>query len=675
MRRTVVTLIVCLLAGSALGFLPGPGEYETKWHLPGLDEPEVDAESTHGYDVRFYRLDIDIPMTSGAMEARAGIWLRSEEPGLDSVVFDFRSLECDSVKLNGTAVSFYESYTYLTVYPDGPIPQGDSVYLDIYYHRLAGTSNRGFYWYEGTGGNRLHNVCYSITQPNNSRYWFPCWDHPWDKAEQGCQVNVTVPDSFAACANGLLDSTSQNTDGTRTFWWTHRYPISSYLINFGASIFTRWSDWFHYSPTDSMEVPYYIWPEDSAASANAFQNVVDMIEFYSDSTRFGMYPFVEEKYGQVAVYPFGAGGMEHQTMTTIHRNWVTQGSEWGIAHELAHMWFGDFLTCFIWAEIWLNEGSATYLDPLWHYHFYGRSTFLSRMESYRQDFFTADRQDRHPIYDPGLSRLFNWGHTYCKAAWVNHMTRYVEGDTVFDDPGIWWEAERVYLDSFAYGLATTEDRKRIHEQMTGLELDWFYDEWVYQAGFPDYSVNWYGRETVDGWEIVIDLSQDNGAQAPDCFHMPVEILVSMTSGDTLLHYDVTDNPQHDVFVLSAEPTGIEFNPDAWILEQHNITSGIENAIDPEVGVARPTLHPVAPNPAAGPARIRFSLPNSREVTVSVYDAGGRLVRTLVTGRHAGGHHSVIWDCTDAAGRELAAGVYLLRLEAEGSSDSRKLVLR
>ncbi len=668
-------LFLVLFAGSTFGFVPGPEEYETKWLLPGLDTPPIMAESTHSYDVRFYRLDLDLPMTSGAMDACAGIWLRSEEPALDSVVFNFMNLVCDSVKLNDTILDFSTSYTHLMVYFDEPIPQGDSIYLDIFYHRLSGTSNRGFYWYEGTGGSRLHNVAYTLTQPENSRRWFPCWDHPWDKAEQGCQVNITVPDSFTACANGLLDSVSDNTDGTHTFWWSHRYPIPTYLINFGASIFSQWSQWFHYSPSDSMPVIHFVWPEDSIASVGSLQNMVDMIEFYSDSTRFGMYPFVEEKYGHVVVYPFGAGGMEHQTMTTIHRNWVTQGSEWGVAHELAHMWFGDYLTCFIWAEIWLNEGSASYLDPLWHYHFYGRSTFLDRMESYRQAFFSADQRDRHPIYDPGMSRLFEWGHTYCKAAWVNHMTRYVEADTNFHEPGIWFEAERVYLDSFAYGVATTEDRERIHEQVTGMELGWFYDEWVYMAGFPFYTVNWYGRETADGWEIVLDLSQDNGSQAPETFHMPGEILVSTTAGDTLLHYDVTENPQRNVFLLSAEPTGIEFNPGKWILEKHNITSGIENAIDPRVGISKLTLHPIAPNPAAGNAWVRFSLPRAQKVNLAVYDAAGRQAATLWSGAATAGHHTVIWNRKDSDGHELAAGIYLIRLKTDQEIATRKLVLQ
>ena len=650
--------------------MPCAGQYETKWFLPGLDEPGVDAESTHEYDARYYRIDLDLAMTNGSFDGHAGIWVMSELPSIDSIRFNFTRLVCDSVKDAGQGLNFYDSYSYLDIELSSPLLLGESTYLDIWYHRTGSTSNQGFYYYlQGSGNNRNHSVAYSITEPEDSRYWFPCFDQPWDKAEQGCQVNITVPDSFQACANGMLDSVTTPSFGKKTYWWTHGYPIPTYLINFGASIFSVWTQYAHPAPGESLPVINYIWPEDSTESVSSFANVPDMIDFFSAPDRFGIYPFMAEKYGHVSVYPFSFGGMEHQTMTTVHRYWVTRGSESGIAHELAHMWYGDNVTCFIWAEIWLNEGGASYLDPLWMRERYGRSSFLGDMEDYASYFFQADQQDRHPIYDPGLARLFNYGHTYCKAAWVNHMTRYVEGDTAFDLPGRWWATERVFLDSFAYGTATTEDRKRIHEQVTGLELDWFYDEWVYMAGFPWYTINWFPRETADGWEIVVDVGQNNGNQAPDCFHMPVEILVALSGGgDTLLHWDIASNPQRNTFPLSAEPTGIDFDPNTWILHKRTITSGIENELSPRVGVSRPVLHAPAPNPAHGRAAIRFSLPHAQKVNLSVFDAGGRLVRTLASGRCDAGHHTV-WTPADAA-----AGVYLVRLTSERNTETRKLIL-
>ncbi len=668
-RTSVLVMFACVTV--ALAYLPSPEQYEAKWFLPGLKAPEPSfAESTHSYDVRHYRLDLDLPMDTGAMTARCGVLLKSEEPGLDTVTFNFTKLVCDSVKRNGSTQAFSASYILLTVELNPPMALGESTLLDIYYHRVPTNPNRGYLWYRRGGSNTLHNICYSMSEPEDARYWMPCWDEPWDKAELGCQFNITVPDSYKACANGELDSMT-SAAGKKTFWWTHRYPISTYLMNFNASIYADWSHWFHRSSADSMPVRYYVWPEDSSNGVGAFENVVDMIAFFSDSTRFGMYPFVQEKYGMVAAYPFDWGGMEHQTMTTIHRWWVLYGSESGIAHELAHMWFGDRVTCHGWPEIWLNEGAATYMDPLWMYHFYGRQQFLDDMDERREAYFSTDSSTRFPLYNPGMARLFDWGHIYCKGALVNHMLRYVEGDTVFEEPGIWFRTERAYLDSFSYGTATTQDRKRVHEGMTGLDLDWFFDEWIYQAGYPKYALNWFPRETQDGWEIVFDVAQNNGNQAPDCFHMPVEFEVTTTAGPTLVRFDVTANPQRTVLPMTAQPVSVTFDPNRWLLEQHTISSGIENQIDPRFGVPGPVLHEVSPNPARGPARLSFSLPNARDVRLAVYDATGRLVSILWSGRAPAGRQTVAWNQDG----KMPAGTYLARFTVGGETQTRKLVLQ
>jgi aminopeptidase N len=533
--------------------------------------PLVPGDSAHDFDVRFYRADLNLPMTSGAMTARLSIDLTPRRDNFDTFSLHMVNLVCDSIRRAGNTCTFTSGGGLLHVDLDTSFANGESLTVDIYYHRNSGTSNQGFYWYARGSGNppSPHAICYSTSEPSDARYWMPCFDEPWDKAERGCAVNVTTPDSMSACSNGLLDSTT-TTGGTKTCWWSHHSPISTYLITFAASKWAKITQWFHYAPSESAYIQNFVWPEDSADAVSAFAHNVDMIDYFSDSARYGRYPF--EKYGMVEAYPFPWGGMENQTMTMIHRSWIVYGDDNGIAHEMSHQWWGDMVTCQDWRNIWLNEGFATYSDEQYEYHSQGRSAFLNMIDDRAQNYFTGEDTATYPIYDPPepySDWLFDWAHTYVKAGWVQHMLRYVEGDTIWSQPGIFFKAMRAYGDSFKYGNANTEDYKRIHEQVTGLDLDWFFNEWVYDYGYPIYTLGWHGRQTGKGWEVVLELTQNNSNGAPSVFHMPVEVMVHWSGTNVIFRYDVTTSPQQNVFPVGGQPTAVFFDPNA----QHADGSG------------------------------------------------------------------------------------------------------
>jgi aminopeptidase N len=290
---------------------------------------------------------------------------------------------------------------------------------------------------------------------------------------------------MSACSNGLLDSTT-TAGGTKTCWWSHHRPISTYLITFAASKWTVITQWFHYPPGDSAPIQNFVWPEDSTWAVSAFAHNVDMMDYFSDSALYGRYPF--EKYGMVEADPFPWGGMENQTMTMVWHQWIRWGADNGIAHELAHQWWGDMVTCQDWRNIWLNEGFATYSDELYEYHQNGRSAFQRMINDRALSYFAEEDTDPHPIYDPPYpGHLFDGGHSYYKGAWVLHMLRFVEADTNWAQPGIFFQALRAYGDSFKYGNANTDDYKDSHEQMTGLDLDWFHLDVVFDrapVSFP-----------------------------------------------------------------------------------------------------------------------------------------------------------------------------------------------
>lgn len=638
--------------------------------LPFGPQPWSFAESTHHFDVRHYSIDLDLPMNSGAMNARARVTLTARRDNFDTFSLHMVNLICDSVRREGNVCTFTAQSGRLLIDLDRAFANGESLTVDIYYRRNAGTQNRGFYFYNrGTQG-IPHAICYSTTQPADSRYWFPCFDEPWDKAERGCCINITVPDSLAACANGILDSVTTS-GGKKTYWWTHRYPISTYLITFAASRWATFKQWFYPAPGESLYVQNFMWPEDSSRAVNAFRNITDMLAFFSDTSLYGPYPF--EKYGHVVAYPFQWGGMENQTMTMVHRYWVQSGNDNGIAHELSHHWWGNMVTCVDWRNIWLNEGFATYSDELYTWHQRGLSAFLDQIRSRAQDYFAEEATDPHPIYAPPAGHEFDWGHSYCKAAWVQHMLRYVVGDTIWGSPGIFFRALRAYGDSFRYGTANTEDYRRVMERMTGLDLSWFFNEWVYQLGYPNYRIGWQARQTQDGWQVIIDLVQDNMPGAPETFHMPVTVKINFASGDTVIRYPVNENPQRNVFPVSSQPTGIEFDPGEWILDQHSVTVGLQTEPEKKPIFNRPRLTVVS-HPIRDAITIHYTLPWPEDIRLEVFDPTGKKIKTLRQEKQTAGSRKITWDRSDELGRRTGAGVYLVRLNAGKKPLTAKIIL-
>jgi len=667
MKKTLLTVFI--IVGLSSGITPPLSE--GKYPL----FPRTDfgfAESTHHFDVRFYRIDLDLPMNSGAMTAHCLVELIAGHDHFDTFGLHFVNLVCDSVRRSGNICTFTTGSDKLLIDLDREFNRGESLSVDIYYHRNAGTPNRGFYFYARGNQGIPHAICYSTTEPADARYWFPCFDEPWDKAERGCQVNITTPDSMSGCANGIVDSITLNA-GKKTCWWTHRYPISTYLITFAASRWASFKQWFYPAPNESLPIQNFMWPEDSSRAVTAFANVVDMLQFFAAPDRYGPYPFATEKYGHVVAYPFQWGGMENQTLTMVHRYWIQRGNDNGIAHELSHHWWGDMVTCLDWRNIWLNEGFATYSDELYTWHQQGLTAFYNLIRSRAADYFSEESTDTHPIYAPPAGHEFDWGHSYCKGAWVQHMLRYVLGDTIWSRPGIFFTLLRAYGESLKYKNASTADYQRIAEQISGLDLDWFFDEWVYSYGYPVYNVGWQTTPVGDSWQLTIDLSQHNITGAPPLFHIPVEIKVLFTGKDTLLRYPVTANPQRNRFWFSQQPTAIEFDPNEWLLDVHSTTVGIALDTSPHTLPSYPQLT-LSPSLTRKHLIINYTLPFSAFTTLTLLDPSGRIIKTLYQGIHLPGNYSITWHAQDQTGKKLPPGVYLLQLKTGNRQLTRKFTM-
>jgi aminopeptidase N len=602
-----------------------------------------------------YQLDLDFtegllnnsPLYSG----RERITWKPNDDGL-IILAGAENLRIDSVISSGQRLSLSppeEPGMVIIVLPVS-LRNQDSLLVDIWYAHTS-APNRGYYYYDkNTSGSEnqwtLERLGYTFTEPYDSPYWFPCINDPSVKVP--CSINIRVPQGYLAASNGLLKQTTDNGDGTLTFQWEEPHPIAMYLMVVTISKYSTFSHFYHRvsNPSDSVEIKYYVWQADSAGqtynAVSAFRNVVDMMTFFS--TTFGEYPF--DKYGMAAVFPFGAGGMEHQTMTTIHRRWLANGgSQAGIAHELAHQWWGDMVTCAAWADIWLNEGFATYSEALWEEHFYGEQTFLELMANI-QPFTDVTRQ--YAMYSPPTQYLFAAPLVYYKGAWVLHMLRRIVGDLTF------YGILKEYRKRHEYESATTGDFAEVASSVAGTDLGWFFDQWVYGRGWPIYAYGWGVQPGGNGYEVTVDIQQQ---QDEDVFQMPVQLKLQGGGKDTLVVAENTTRSQSFSFVIPFRPDTVYFDPGGWILKQ--LSPGSQSAVGSGNELPRSfLLYQNYPNPFNPATVIRYYLPVSGTVSLKVFDLLGQEASAVVNELEAAGFHQATFD-----GKRLTSGVYFYRLMA------------
>lgn len=557
----------------------------------------VMAESTHSYDVLHYLFNLNLPMNSRYLSGAVRIAMRSNLNNLNQIDLYLLGLNVDSIRVDGIPATYTHIAETILVNLPQTYNQGDSFCVMVGYSGTA-SGNMGylFYW-------SLHPISYTLGCPFAEKRWFPCYDRLWDKADYGVEFYITVPDSFTVCATGeYLGKTVS--PGYATYHWKHNFPISPYLIHFASSIYTTYSDWYHPAPGESIEVKYYLWPEDTIYAPTAFALTTDMIYFYD--SLFGNYPF--ERYGMDVVNPFYYGGMEHQTTSTIHRQWLIGNDYYGMAHELSHQWWGDMVTCFGWQNVWLNEGFATYCDALYLERREGHQAFINTMLSRLNSYFAAETVNPHPIYNPPANLIFSWSHSYCKGSWILHMIRYLCGDD-----SLWLEVLSTYRDSFAYKTASTDDLNRIMNQVLGSNFNWFFNEYVYNMGYPNYRVVWNKAYESPYWRLTLDITQIQTI-GPSVFHIPLPVGINFANNDTIITLQINQSPQHFEFLLNQEPLSIVVDPEHWVIQKNVVTGISEREVEPIIDrIKTPTI--------GGKIILEFKRPQDTKI----YDITGRCI--------------------------------------------------
>jgi aminopeptidase N len=590
-------------------------------------------------DVTYYKLDLRVTTTPQYLWGAVTMHARSLTDDLSDITLDLTSdLAVDSIRCGGTLVPFTQSSYTLTVTLDRTYSLGETITAVIHYQGYPGGSGFGSFVFSQHGGIPW---VWTLSEPYGARDWWPCKDHPSDKADSA-DIWITCSNTFKAGSNGRLVGVIDNGDGTKTWQWSERYSITTYLISITLTNFVEFSNWFHYAQDDSMEVLNYVLPEHLSSALANLPRTIDMLEIYSE--KFGLYPFIDEKYGHC---DFGWGGaMEHQTMTS-----TASYSEYIIAHELAHQWFGDLVTCASWPNIWLNEGFATYCEAVYYEAQYGPGTYwsdiLAKIASAKWasgTMFITDTLD--------IGRLFDGSLVYDKGAVVLHMLRHVVGDTTFFD------IMRSYAANprFTYGVATTEGFRDVCEEVSGMDLAYFFDQWVYGEKYPRYTYWWLAGPGSSGFDVTVAVNQTTGTSNPSFFAMPVDIRITAGGWDTTIVVMHTFSGQQFTFNVPYNPTTVALDPDNWILRDATLVPVDVAGSDPIPGEY--ALLQNYPNPFNPTTRITYQLPVASNVVIGLYDLLGRQIGTLESAQKQPGAHTLEFNAAN-----LASGVYFYRLEA------------
>lgn len=513
---------------------------------------------TQDYDVVYHRLALEVDPAISYITGQVTTWFKPQTPGLDVLHFDlYDGLLIDSIHWHNAACTFTLSNNTLAITLPEILTGGILDSVTIWYQGEPSTS--GF----GSFNKSTHNntpVIWTLSEPYGARDWWPCKQDLTDKADS-VDVIITTPGNYRAASNGLLVE-EYAVNARKVYHWQHRYPIAAYLVAFAVTDYAVYSD---FVPTSDkpIEVLNYVYPENLASSQTATQAIVPIMQLYNDL--FGLYPFADEKYGH-AQFGWG-GGMEHQTMS-----FMVDFSHLLMAHELAHQWFGDKVTCATWEDIWLNEGFATYLEGLNYEHGIGPTNWMSWKKS----------KIDHVISSPGgsvwvndttsVGRIFSSRLSYSKGAMLLHMLRWELGDDAF------FQGVRNYLNDpqNAYAFGQTQELIDHLEASSGQDLTPFFQNWFYGEGYPIYALNW----SANGNQVILQVDQTTSHPSVSFFPMTLPIHIKGVAGqDTLIRLPHVYSGESFLINLPWQASDLQFDPDLWIVKgPTQISVGVEDPL-------------------------------------------------------------------------------------------------
>jgi len=596
------------------------------------------------YDVTFYFLDLEANNTSTTISGNTTIGAVTKVPSLQTLVFELNSgLIVDSVLVNGIKHDAIAGDDIVIVNLEVPLPFKEYFSVQVFY---GGTViSEGFFAGMSTGIDPTwgKQVTWSLSEPYSALDWFPCKQVLSDKADS-VYVFITTDNTLMAGSNGILTGVVSLPGNKVRYEWKTYHPIAYYLISMTIADYQDYSLYAHPEGfPDSILIQNYIYDHPDYLTQNRplIDNTKELVELFS--SLYVLYPFYDEKYGH-CLAPMG-GGMEHQTMTTL-----SDFRFFLVAHELGHSWFGDYVTCATWMDIWINEGFASYSEYL------ANQYLVSQGEADRWMLNAQERALLEPegsVYIPfeeigNVSRIFSGNLSYKKGAALLHMIRFE-----LDNDSLFFKTLESYLDQFGEDVATGLDFRDVLESVSGKDFFDFFEQWYFGKGYPIFEINWSQR----GDSVMVRSTQTGSSMTTPLFKTSMEFRFLHDGGDTLVRVYQDQNIQDFVFLIPYQVQSLMVDPDHWVLKK---VSAINHISDIDIGKSQ--LFAIWPNPAEKTVYIQFKNSN-REHIVIISDFSGKIEKAFKTRN----------DLLELSLDFLPNGVFIVTVEEEGRRSVRKLV--
>ncbi len=595
--------------------------------------------NTSNYDLRYHKLELNVNPNQSFISGDITSYFVAESD-MTTITFDLaQNLTVSQVLQRGVSLSFThntDDELVITLPTTLLADQLDS--LTVSYSGNPVSS--GFGSFEvNTHGPSNTPVLWTLSEPYGAQGWWPCKQDLIDKIDS-VDVYITHPSQYKAASNGLLKSEIVTGSNTTTRW-KHKHPIPAYLIAIAVTNYTVYND---YVANGNFNIVNYVYPENLAYAQSGTAITPAIMDLFG--SLFEMYPFADEKYGH-AEFGWG-GGMEHTTMS-----FMGNFSRGLIAHELAHQWFGNKVTCGSWKDIWLNESFATYLTELVTENIDGDAAFKNWRNAVvdSNSWRCVTNQPGGSVHvsdTTSVNRIFNGRLSYRKGAMVLHMMRYKIGDVDF------FQALKNYLadPNLSYGYARTDDLIQHFESQSGENLTEFFNDWFYGEGYPSFQLTYSQSDTG---MLNIRVNQTQSHNSVSFFETPLPIKVTDIQGNNqIFRLEVVQNNQLFSLPFGNDVLNIEVNPDYHILAKNNTAVLGTNTVLLDADI---TIYP-------NPVKDILTIETTRFVSlekISFYNSLGQKVK------------EVIGDNTVISLTDLTPGIYVVEVKTKQGVSYKKII--